>query len=98
MRELTNGEIMDISGGVKLGRFLVDALVGGLVGALSGALAGPGGALTGFCVGAVGAMTADLTNGAYDAHEAASAARITEQQRQVELQQQNSDLIRFVSL
>jgi len=93
MIELTSDHIYNVHGGVKLGRFLLDAVIGGITGAISGALAGPGGIATGFCIGAIGAMTADIANGHYDAHE----QRMSEQQRQSVLIQQNDEMIRFIN-
>lgn len=94
MRALTNNEVLQASGGVKLGRFILDACIGALTGAIGGALAGPGGMITGACVGAISAMTADIANGQYDA---AQAANMSEQQRQIDLRNQNDDMLRFIN-
>lgn len=94
MRELTLDEINQTSGGRKLGRFLIDAALGAITGAISGILAGPGAMLTGACIGAIGAMTADIASDQYDAYD---SARMTDQARQVELQRNNDDMLRFIN-
>ena len=94
MIELTSDDIYNVHGGVKLGRFLLDTLIGGLTGTIGGFLAGgPAGAATGFVVGAIGAATSDIASGHYDAH----LARMDEQQRQSVLIQQNDEMIRFIN-
>jgi hypothetical protein len=96
MKELTCNEVRSVSGGGKTTKFLFDALIGGLLGGLSGCLGGPAGCATGFAIGVITIMTTDIASEKYDAHMA--AANATAQQRQIELQQQNNDLIYFTNV
>jgi len=92
MRELTVSEISGIGGGVKLGRFLLDAALGAITGAISGAMAGPGGMLAGALTGVVVSMASNAAHTQYDAMETNAADR----QRQLEQHEREINMLYHV--